>query len=200
MIRRLGLRAGLLVLIVLLAACAGRQPRVDRGVAESALGERESLLQQQPDFGLSGRIGLSNGKEGGSGQFVWEQRGARFDFTLTVTITGDRYRLHGGPGRVTLVDAKGVSHHGLDAEALLAERTGWRVPVQQLGYWIRAMRAPGDRASAEFGHDGLLRSLRQKQWQIEYRGWSRDHEPQLPVRLQATRGAHRVRVVVRDWR
>jgi outer membrane lipoprotein LolB len=193
------LRLCALAVLALLTACASQRPRVASEIAESGLAARESVLFEQPKFSLQGRIGVSNGKDAGSGQFVWTQDGTAFDFTLTVTLTGDRFRLFGRPGRVTLVDAEGRSQNGFDAEALLAERTGWHIPVQQLGYWVRAMRAPGEEAVPQFGDDGLLTSLAQSRWQIDYRGWTRDRSTALPLKLTATRKPHRVRVVIRDW-
>lgn len=190
--------AVLLLAATLLVGCAAQRARVPPASAETGLSARESQLFERPRFSLNGRIGVSNGKEAGSGQFVWTQDGTAFDFTLTVTVTGDRYRLHGRPGKVTLIDAKGHQQEGFDAETLLAERTGWFVPVQQLAYWIRAMRAPGGEAVAEFGTDGMLSSLQQNRWQIDYREWTRGALP-LPSKLTATRQPHRVRVVVRQW-
>lgn len=205
----------ILLLGVLLQACAtprhtrpsrttapAQVPMADAhalALAETALSARESALFEQQDFQLQGRLGVSNGKDAGSGQFQWIQTGDQFDFSLRVTLTGDRVRLAGRPGRVTLTDAEGRQQTGFDAEQLLLERTGWRVPVAQLAYWIRAMRAPGALAEPGYTRDGQLHSLRQSGWSIGYRSWTRDRTPALPIRLEARSGEHAVKVVVRQW-
>ena len=197
----------LVLWMVLLTACAHRPraPLGDGGVsvpdpaAETALSAHESALFDQQTFSLQGRIGVSNGKDAGSGQFQWTQTGDHFDFSLRVTLTGDRVRLEGEPGRVTLTDAEGRRQTGFDAEQLLLERTGWRVPVTHLAYWIRAMRAPGDLAIPKFDAERQLQQLQQGGWTIEYRAWTRDRTPPLPQRLQARSGNHSVKVVVRSW-
>lgn len=190
--------SGVILAMLLLAACAARGPRVEAPAAEQQLSGRESALQARQAFVLTGRLGISNGKDAGSGQFRWQQRGQHFDFHLTVTVTGDRFRLEGAPGRVRLTDASGATVEGFDAEQLLAERTGWQVPVEQLGYWVRAMRAPGSTANTRFANDGKLEQLSQAGWTITYRRWS-DGEPALPLMLVASRGQDRVRVKVRAW-
>lgn len=188
----------LLLAMLLLTACAARGPRVDAPVAEQQLGGRESALHAQQGFLLTGRLGISNGKDAGSGQFRWQQQGRRFDFQLTVTVTGDRFRLEGEPGRVRLTDAKGATVEGFDASELLAERTGWQIPVEQLGFWVRAMRAPGSKADTRFADDGRLEQLQQSGWTISYRRWNAG-APALPLMLVASRGQDRVRVKVRAW-
>lgn len=187
-----------MLLAGVLAGCASRGARVDLNAAEQRLSGRESALHEAQSFALEGRLGISNGREAGSGQFRWEQQGRRFDFRLTVTVTGDRFRLEGEPGRVRLTDARGDTVEGFDAEQLLAERTGWHVPVDQLGYWVRAMRAPGTTAQTRFADDGKLTELVQAGWTIAYRRFS-DSEPALPLMLVASRGKERVRVKVRQW-
>lgn len=193
------MRLSLLVAVLLASGCATmRAPRVSETLAEQALSRRESLLFEQTSFALGGRIGISNGKDAGSGQFRWQQQGAAFDFTLTVTLTGDRLRLHGQPGKVILVESNGTQISGPDAEQLLFARTGWRIPVTELGYWVRAMRAPGSLVEPEFAADGQLRRLSQRGWEIDYKRWD-VQDPPLPLMLVASRGADRVRVRISTW-
>lgn len=171
---------------------------MDAVQAEQQLSGRESALHEQQQFALSGRLGIANGRDAGSGQFRWQQRGAAFEFQLTVTVTGDRVRLAGQPGKVKLTDARGQVTEGFDAEQLLFERTGWRVPVAQLGYWVRGMRAPGGTADTRFDAAGRLVELAQDGWTIQYRDWTAS-APALPTMLVARRGQERVKVRIRDW-
>jgi len=191
--------------LLTLAGCATR-PRAMSGdpafeqAAEQRLSRYESASFAQPNFSLRGRIGVSNGKDAGSAQFVWEQEDQRFDFTLEVSITGKRYALRGREGAVELVDAEGQVRTGFNAEQLLLEATGWRVPVAELRYWIRATRAPGAQARLKFAQDGRLLQLRQSGWLVEYQRWQDDSVLPVPLKMQASSGKNRVRVVIREWR
>ena len=63
-----------------LAACAPTRvvresAPVDAQAGERLLSERESALFERTRFDLNGRIAISDGNDGGSGRFEWQQRG-----------------------------------------------------------------------------------------------------------------------------
>ena len=165
----------------------------DEGVQQS----REARLAQQPDWGFRGRVALSRGNQGGNAGIRWLQRGAEYDIELTAPITGQRWRLHSGGGRVVLEGLEGGRREGLDAEALLLEATGWRIPVQAMSSWARGARAPGA-SELQVDAAALPATLAQDGWVIEYRAWI-PGEPALPQKVFARREDASVRLVVEAW-
>jgi outer membrane lipoprotein LolB len=191
-----------LTLLALLPACASRTvrtvPAPDAARAEAAQLERERVLAERTRWAFAGRIALSTGANGGSGRLEWRQDGADFDVRLSAPVTRQGWRLHRAQGTVRLEGLEGGTREGADAETLLQEATGWRLPVGDLPDWVRGVRAPGVPARVEYDADGRLAMLEQSGWRVEYREWSADPLP-MPVKIHATHGDARVRLAIESW-
>ncbi|GAB2491676.1 lipoprotein insertase outer membrane protein LolB [Arenimonas alkanexedens] len=193
-------RFGLLFLAV--AALAACQPAAVRQMEDPALlaaqTMRESRLSAQPNWRLSGRLAVNANGEGGSGRLEWRQQGKDFEIRLAAPVTGKSWRLRQRGAEATLEGLEGGTRSGPDAEALLFEATGWRLPVQALAAWARGARADGP-ATMAFDPSGLPALISQQGWQVEYREWD-DAEPARPRRVFARQGEQAsVRLVVEAW-
>ena len=148
----------------------------------------------------SGRMALSAAGEGGSGSFVWEQRGETTRLDLRGPLGAGALRVIAAPGAFTLTDGGG---RRLDAEAAHAElesRLGADLPWDQMRHWMLGRAAPGEAATVEAGGGVGPRSIEQAGWRIGYEDFGSQDGLVLPRRFTATRGEVRVRVVVDDWR
>lgn len=184
-----------IALVALLAACV---PAPVRGPSDAALlatqAAYEADLRDETDWHLEGRLAVRAGGEGGSGRLDWRQRGEDYEIRLSAPVTGKGWQLLGGQGGVRLEGLDGGPLAGDDARALLAEATGWDIPVADLAWWVRGGRAPGA-AEIEFGPDGRPVRLLQQGWTVEYREWAGER----PRRVYASRGEASVRLVVDRW-
>jgi len=193
------LRAGCLAMALsAVSACAPVQVRPPAESAdEAAQASRERALAAQPDWSFSGRVAVSQGDSGGSARIDWVQRGADFDIRLAAPITRQSWRLVRAGGVARLEGLPGGPREGGDAESLLADATGWHLPVDHLAAWVRGARAPGAStlASDASGRPALIR---QDGWAVEYREWDASAPPR-PMRVFADRDTARVRLVVERW-
>ncbi|GEM_PF-102997 len=193
---------GLVVLAagLLLGACAPLPVRT-AGTPEqlAAQAARERVLEARQDWNLHARFAASDGRNGGSGSLDWNQTGDRYVFVLRAPITGKTVRLEGGPDGAVLSGLDKTPLQGRDAESVLSEQFGWHVPVAQLAYWVRGLRAPGAPARLTFGADGLPATLDQDGWRIEYRDWYADRTPPMPRKVFASRDPYSVRVLIEQW-
>ncbi|MGB8634305.1 MAG: lipoprotein insertase outer membrane protein LolB [Rhodanobacteraceae bacterium] len=187
-----------LVLLALLAGCTPAPVRPDQALLV-AQGARERQLQGHDHWTIHARLGVSDGEHGGSGSLLWVRRGRTFDFELQAPVTGRSFRLHGEPGQVRLDGLDQGSLNGGDARTLLLQALGWQVPMTQLDFWVRGMRAPGSQARLLFDKDGLPTQLIQDGWTVKYRDWYPETNPPLPRRVFASRGDDRVRMVINSW-
>src|SRR5690606_15987827 len=125
-----------------------------------------------------GRLGISNGKDGGSGTFNWVQDGDRYAFELRgPAISGMNFRLIGGPEGALL---EGLEHgplRGPDAEALMRKALGWEVPLRDLRAWVLGTRADSGPAELRFGDNRLPSLLEQDGWAVDYREWDETRQP-----------------------
>lgn len=163
-----------------------------------AQAEREARLAKRDVWRLTGRIAVSDGRDGGSGRLEWIQRGERYEITVNAPVTRRSWRLQGEPGLARLDGLEGGSFTGESAEALLQQHLAWTVPLRDLADWARGMRAAGA-ASIRFSENGLPAKIEQNGWSIEYRSFDTARNPPLPTRVFTTRGERRVRLQVDSW-
>jgi outer membrane lipoprotein LolB len=173
-------------------------PVADAARSEAAQAAREAALAPLRAWQFTGRIAVSTDGRGGSGRIEWVQDGDDFDVRLSAPVTRQSWRLHQAQGRVRLEGLEGGVREGADAEALLLEATGWRLPVADMAAWVRGVRGTGSPATVE--SDTLGRPLRiaQTGWQVEYPAWDAATPP-LPTRVHATQGAAKVRLAIETW-
>ena len=184
--------------LMALGGCAAPRVKPDADLL-ARQNTRERALAAQRAWRLEGRLGVSNGKEGGSGSLQWRQDGHAFRFSVHAPVTGKTWILSGDEGHATLEGLREQPIEGTDAAALLEHELGWHVPVAELTDWARGARAPGD-ARVEFDGDGLPALIEQDGWTIEYPDYDRTREPPLPSKIFARRGDYRVRLAVSRWR
>lgn len=190
----------LLPAFVLLAgvACAPAPVRTSADATLlAAQSAREAELAADTDWLLVGRLAVDANGDGGSGRIEWRQRGDDYTIRLSAPITRRSWVLSRTGGEVVLSGLDRGELHGTDAEAMLAEATGWRIPLTALAAWARGARAGGP-AQIEFGPAGLPALISQQGWTVDYREWDAG-VPSRPKRVFATRGDASVRLVVETW-
>lgn len=193
-----------------LAGCATTAPtRTAPSLPAETLAERQRArsewLALYQTWSFSGRAAISRGDKGGSGRIEWEQRDRdRYSIALGAPVTRQSWRLSGdlrsGAGRIEGLD--GGPRDGAFAEELLIQTTGWRVPLQQLGNWVRGAPAAGVPVeSVVYDAEGRIAELRQSGWTVRYLEWRPGPagQPDLPARIEAEAGDARVRLAIEDW-
>lgn len=195
--RSAGLGWVVIVLGLLTAACAPAPVRPRLQGDETLQAARESMLAAQPSWSFSGRLAISTAGNAGNARIEWRQDGANYDIRLSAPITGQGWRLRQTGGVVSLEGLEGGTRQGSDAEAMLEEATGWRIPLSAMASWVRGARSAGA-SDLDFDPSGLPATIRQAGWAVEYRGWTEATTP-LPVRVFATQPDASVRLVIERW-
>lgn len=187
---------------LLLAACASPPLVRNKGDATSLAQQsaREQQLAHTDHWTLEGLLGVSNGKDGGSGTLTWVQNGDRYDVTVRYNpITGQSVRLTGGPDGAKLEGVKGGPLQGASAEVLMRRAIGWDVPLDELRAWVLAIRAQGSGAELSFGDNHLPSLLLQDGWAVSYPAWDMTRQPPLPTKVTAENPPYKVRLVIKSW-
>lgn len=173
--------------------------------ADAQLAAREAAIAARPGYAFSGRVAMSNGRDGGSGRIEWQQMGADFEVSLAAPVTRQSWRLSGGPAGARIEGLAGGTRQGDDVVHLLREATGFDIPVAALAAWAAGTRADAARfgpAEVDYTADGQLARLRQDGWTIDYLDWqpvATTDAPVLPLRINAARESARVRLIVDAW-
>lgn len=188
---------------IALSACAARAPRETlpaiEGVPSAHQESRVAAIEAMPTWSMSGRVAVSNGKDGGSGRIEWKQAGERYDVALSAPVTRQSWRVTGGEGEAVLEGLQGGPRTGPDAGELVFEATRWRIPVEALADWL--MGTPHRDGRLHFGADGRVDRIDESGWVVTYSDWQRPEggAVELPGRIEATQGEARVRLVVDQW-
>jgi outer membrane lipoprotein LolB len=185
---------------LLLVACVPAvRMKGDAGLL-NAQQAREQALAHADHWVLQGRLGISDGKQGGSGSFSWSQDGDRYEFVMRgPAISGANFRLSGGPDGALLEGLKGGPLRGPDAEALMHKALGWEVPLRDLRAWVLGLRADSGPAELSFGTDRLPAQLQQDGWIVDYPEWDEGRQPPLPKKVFAANPPYKVRLSIDSW-
>jgi outer membrane lipoprotein LolB len=173
-------------------------PPVDSPEAFAALAAREAAMDERAGWQLKGRMAVARGDDGGTLNVDWMQWGGVYMIRLTAPVTGRQWRLTGTPKGATLEGLDGGPREGADAESLLLEATGWRLPVAQMPGWVRGRRGAGPIESLAVDAEGRPVGFRQGGWTLVYRDWW-PGDPPLPRRVFAETDGASVRLVVSEW-
>ena len=199
---RAGFVSRLLLTVAIFAALPACAPVRTRGTTEQVQAQtsREAMLAQRTSWNFDGHFAVSDGHDGGSGTLTWQANGSAFSLELRAPVTGKTVQLQGGPGGAVLTGLRELPIRGDDAQALLADEFGWHMPVEQLTWWVRGLRAPETPAEVSYGENGLPSLLKQDGWSVEYRDWYADSEPPLPRKVFASKPPYTVRLLIDRWR
>lgn len=193
-------RYWLYFLLFTLNACTGvavKEPdTIDRAVYE----ERSGKLTAIAHWGLTGKISLDDGDQGGSGKLQWDVSADQSEMGFRGAMGRGAWNLKMGPEGASLKLADGTEQTAADVSELIWEHVGWPVPLDALQWWARGLAAPGGSENEQLGAGGLLTSLRQFGWDVKFSRYDSVAGIELPVRLKATRDNYRVKLAISRWR
>lgn len=181
----------------LLAACVSAPVRDSSAVPWP---ERRAALQEQTEFGLTGRVAVNSAGAGFNASLRWQQQGGMSQVSLDGPLGVGGAQIEVADGHFDLRTSRGEHLEGDAARAALEERLGFPLPLAELRYWMRGVPAPGAAADEVIDEARQrLTRLVQQGWEIDYGEYLEGAGGSLPRRVIAQRGGTRVRVVVDRW-
>lgn len=180
---------------VMCASCAVFQPEP---VPVATRAEREALYELE-QWSLDGRIAVRSRDDSGQASVEWNHRadidsirlsGPLGQGAVDIRMTSDGIQIKSSDGSVKQSD---------QPDTLLTTIFGVPIPVAALRYWVLGISFPAAQAVETVGSGGRLETLLQSGWKIEYQTYEKVGTLVLPVKLTASRGTNRIRLVVDDW-
>jgi outer membrane lipoprotein LolB len=189
----------LLSILLFLNACTGVSIKDTGPANRQAYQQRVGKLNAIQEWGLLAKISLDDGDQGGSGKLQWrvEPGGSELDFHGA--LGRGAWHLQIEPGHAVLTEANGDIQSASSVNALLQDRMGWPIPVEALQWWVRGLAAPGEVEDQQIDSEGVLISMRQFGWNVEYSRYDNSAVVAMPKRLNATMNDYRVKLAVSRW-
>jgi outer membrane lipoprotein LolB len=180
------------LLVAVLAGCA--TPPTVRAPADGARGE---------DFSLNGRFSvrvtdsIGGTRRSASGRLTWRHRDGNDHVLLASPLGQGIAEIEQTPARTRVQLADGRVYEAADSGQLLADLLGYRLPLADLGAWLRGR----GRTTARLERDmqGRLRLLVDRGWRIAY-VYESEAADAWPVRLDIDYGEEvELRVRIEEW-
>lgn len=147
-----------------------------------------------------GKAGVIAAQNSGSFSFDWAQRPQNYSLSLAGPLGIGNLSLVGTPTNVTLTDSNGKTLQAKSAEALLAQITGWQLPIPYLNYWMRGLPVPSVPLQQRTGANGYPATFVQQGWRVDYLSYMPVGPYFLPSKLTITRPDLKVKIMIYDWK
>jgi outer membrane lipoprotein LolB len=194
-----GARSGPLILLtLLLGACAARPVRVQAPTARS-WPERLRTLEAIGQFQLTGRLAASNGADAFSAGVHWRQQGDHAVIDLSGPLGLGAAHIVQSGAALSVTNAQGVLYQGQPAGEQMTSTLGFDPPLASLRYWVLGASDPSPVAAQTLDAQQRLTRLQQQGWQIDYEQYSQVQNLWLPRRLSITQGPYRLKLVINAW-
>lgn len=150
-------------------------------------------------FSLQGRIGVQTEGKGFSGGLYWQHRAPDDDIALYSPLGGQIASIKKTTGQITLQDANGNSVSANNAETLTQTALGWQLPLTGLVDWSLGRPSAGPIQSSTWDEQGLLTTLSQDGWKIEYQDYSEQKGYLLPGKIILKSEKVNLKLLVESW-
>lgn len=185
--------------LLLLNACTGVPVQESDSGNKEAYTNRAEKLAAITEWGFVGKISLDDGEQGGSGKLRWDVQADHSELDFHGAMGRGAWQLTIYPDRAVLREANGMEQTAADVNDVVEDRMGWRLPVSALQWWVRGLAAPGVIEDEQFDSEGLLTSLHQFGWSVDFSRYDSRDVLALPIRLNATRDNYRVKLAISRW-
>lgn len=168
---------------------------------QTALQERRQALAGVDRWEFLGRLSLRTEKEAWTGKVRWRQTGEDFRLHISAPTGQGAIQLMSNPQfGVEVRTAEGDVQYADDAETLLYNHTGWRLPVSGLRLWVIGL-PQGDDAIAQLAFDeqGQIQALEQFQWRVDYLQYRPVGDLSMPRKITLHNDQLDLRIVIDEW-
>ncbi|MDR3478919.1 MAG: lipoprotein insertase outer membrane protein LolB [Gammaproteobacteria bacterium] len=160
---------------------------------------RTQTLSNINSWDIKALIAIHTSKEAESATLRWQQNKQNYTIYLFGPLGSNSYTLNGTPSKVELTSPKGKKFTADSAESLLAQQTGWRLPVTNLKYWVRGLPVPGTAATKHFDTYHHLTELNQDGWHVQFLRYTSMHGIDLPSKIFLNNTDLSVKIIINQW-
>lgn len=187
--------------IAILTACASHDLKQEPILpnTQQAQTTRHQSAQAITSWQLSGALAARNANHSLTAAMNWKQQGAHhYQIHLTGPLGGGNVMIETTGSTITYTD--GTKHVSANnADRLLQQQTGVRLPVRNLYYWVRGLTAPGAITALHNDAKGQLISLSQAGYTINYADYTEVQGIPLPSKIRLQGQGVNIKLVIKHW-
>lgn len=162
--------------------------------------QRQELLLPVQNWTVIGRIAINSEKDSVNASLNWTQQGDVYRIRLSTRMGHGLVEIAGGPTGVSMRTSDNQTYIAPNADKLLVDTVGWRVPLAGLRYWMLGRTDPDVPVSSlTLDNLGRLDELEQSGWQIRYLRYQQVGDLELPTKVFLENAKLSTRVVVNSW-
>lgn len=196
------------LLFLLLTACASQNltgvtdasTKKNSDSTDAATPTKMRSAKHVSSWAITGAVAAKNKRKAWTASLNWKQQGQ------------NHYQLHlYGPlgGGSVLVEKKGRTITYQDGpkrittsniDQLFYKETGIRIPLHNLYYWVRGVKAPGAVQSSTQDAAGHLTTLTQAGYTIQYEGYQTVQGVDLPTKLRLSGSEGNLKLIIKQWK
>ncbi len=185
-----------------LTACAPHTPQT----AEQQPVNKQMPLEQRKketatvaSWEIRGAMAAKSKTKGWSATLNWVQHGANsYQIRLIGPLGGGSVIINKKGNMITFQDGKTITS-STNADELLQQKTGVRLPVSNLYYWVRGLPAPGHVAGEQHDAANHLTQLQQSGYVINFTQYTSVKGIDLPSAIRLEGHGVMVKVTIKSW-
>ena len=185
-----------LIFALFLTGCALIKPH-EEALHKIDWKTRKAELEKIKDWDMYGSISITQAHKTDMGTFYWSQQQGRYVIELSGPMSLNTIRMVGDGKKVTLKKSKGEQITASSPEELLFEQFGWRLPISNLVYWIKAQPAPVPVQSLQLDSYNHLVKLKQQGWNLEYLMFKSFNGVDLPTKIYLWNDDLKIKIVIK---
>lgn len=184
----------------LLTACAPPKPAAELPVNKVIpLETRKAETATVSSWNIHGGIAAKNKSKSFTATINWAQSGpSAYQIRLVGPLGGGSVIINRSGGNVTYQDGPKKFSSG-NAEELLEQHTGIRLPVNSLYYWVRGLPAPGGAQKEVHDKYNHLTTLQQSGYTVNFTQFTSARGIDLPSIIRLEGKGVTVKVVIKSW-
>jgi outer membrane lipoprotein LolB len=162
---------------------------------QQATGKAETVSSWE----IRGALAAKNKSKGWSAAMHWAQNGpSSYQIRLMGPLGAGAVLINKKGGTITFQDGpKRIT--STNADELLMQQTGVRLPVSNLYYWVRGLPAPGKVGSEQRDAANHLVMLRQSGYTVTFGNYTTVKGVALPGIVRLDGNGVMVKVVIKNW-
>lgn len=155
---------------------------------------------RQERFELDGRIAVHYRNDSSTAMIHWQHRPDVDHLVLSSPLGQTLTALTRDEQGVSLIDSAQKTHHAENVESLTEQLLGWKLPLENLSYWIVGNAVPGQAYQMQQDAAHGIAQLTQSGWVVTYSRWQQVDGVNLPNKLTLAGQGVEVRLVIGEWK